>query len=71
MIQTCKNCEDRTVGCHSTCERYIKAKAEHDAIREAEYELKTKARAVNSVRYGSLEKQWRGHGKKFDLKGRR
>lgn len=28
---TCKNCADRHLGCHSTCESYNKAKAEYNA----------------------------------------
>lgn len=31
----CKGCEERIVGCHSTCERYIEWKALVDLEREA------------------------------------
>ena len=31
-FECCHYCEDRVVGCHSTCEKYIEAKAKHDAI---------------------------------------
>lgn len=30
-IFTCKDCKDRTVGCHSTCKKYIKEKAEYES----------------------------------------
>ena len=26
----CRNCEERKVGCHSSCEKYKKTKAAHD-----------------------------------------
>lgn len=29
-INTCYQCKDRFVGCHSSCERYINAKKLHD-----------------------------------------
>jgi len=28
----CRKCMERYVGCHGKCERYIKAKAEHDEV---------------------------------------
>lgn len=40
MSGCCKDCQDRKVGCHAECAKYIKAKAEHDeeqkAIRRAQ-----------------------------------
>ena len=33
-ISVCKDCTDRKVGCHSTCERYIQDKARHDQLRK-------------------------------------
>lgn len=27
-ITVCKNCEDRVLGCHSTCEKYLNEKKE-------------------------------------------
>lgn len=30
---TCKDCPDREVGCHSTCEKYKKWKEEHDRVK--------------------------------------
>lgn len=36
VIFSCKNCvpPTRHVGCHSTCEKYLKEKSENDQIRE-------------------------------------
>lgn len=31
----CNNCEDREIGCHSKCTKYIKFKSLKDAEREA------------------------------------
>ena len=33
---SCKDCTDRHVGCHGTCEKYKKESEERDAIRLAE-----------------------------------
>jgi hypothetical protein len=35
MSYTCKGCEERHVGCHATCEKYLAAKAERDAMNES------------------------------------
>lgn len=37
-IRCCKDCEDRQLHCHSTCERYIQEKREHDRLREKQRE---------------------------------
>ena len=29
-IITCKDCTDRVVGCHGTCQKYLEAKAKND-----------------------------------------
>lgn len=31
-ITCCKDCPDRYPGCHSKCDKYIKARAEYDAV---------------------------------------
>ena len=31
-FRSCLNCQDREVGCHATCEKYHKEKAEHDRV---------------------------------------
>lgn len=32
-ISCCKGCIDREVGCHATCDRYIKEKENHEALK--------------------------------------
>ena len=34
----CKNCKDRSVGCHSLCEKYTEWKGQHEDIRKADQE---------------------------------
>ena len=34
MTAPCKNCPDRVVGCHSTCERYAEYAKEREEIRK-------------------------------------
>lgn len=43
MIRCCRDCKDRCVGCHGTCERYLREKQVHDKVCEtihADKELK-------------------------------
>ena len=35
-FNNCRSCENRTVGCHSTCEKYIEDRARYDEIKERE-----------------------------------
>lgn len=44
-VSCCRYCEERELGCHSKCEKYITAKAEHDRINE---EMR-KARMLDSI----------------------
>lgn len=45
----CYHCEERTVGCHSTCEKYLKAKEEYDEIKKKVLEEKQKCREMRGV----------------------
>lgn len=40
----CKDCKDRTVepNCHTTCEKYLEAKALHDEKKQRIYDAKMK-----------------------------
>lgn len=33
-LPPCKGCEDRVIGCHSVCEKYITWKAERDELKK-------------------------------------
>lgn len=37
-FECCRYCDDRVIGCHSTCEKYIEAKAKHDEINNRKRE---------------------------------
>lgn len=41
-IRCCKNCVERTAGCHSRCELYQKEKGEFESMKEAERKVKNK-----------------------------
>lgn len=34
LLTPCKGCEDRVVGCHSVCDKYITWKAKRDEIKK-------------------------------------
>lgn len=48
-INSCKNCKDRHVGCHSTCEKYINAKKEYDELQEKIKKSKYRENDLNFV----------------------
>lgn len=35
VFKACKNCADRTLGCHSNCERYLEDKAKNEQLKAA------------------------------------
>lgn len=41
-LNPCFNCSDRSIGCHSLCEKYKNWKAKHGAKREFERQVKEK-----------------------------
>lgn len=61
---TCKNCNKRQIGCHSTCKEYIDWKTERDRVneiarkkRQAEAEMiDAKVRACEKTR--RKKKRW-------------
>lgn len=60
MKAPCKDCPDRQVGCHSTCEKYIEFKKEADEQRQeriARSEINQFVRESNERRY----KRFRNH----------
>ncbi len=36
----CYKCEERTAECHATCERYRKAKEEHEQLKQSSFKEK-------------------------------
>lgn len=45
----CKDCSNRIVGCHSTCEAYKQFQLENEAVRHQRHlETESKAYAINT-----------------------
>ena len=59
---SCKGCAERTPGCHGHCEKYLKAKAEWDAMKEKENREK-------AIRYGLNEQAFNAIGKAVRRRG--
>jgi hypothetical protein len=36
VVFPCQRCENRKIGCHSTCQKYLEAKGKHEAYKLAE-----------------------------------
>lgn len=52
----CKNCEDRMVGCHSTCEKYKAFQQENDANNKIIRENRKKENDIVSFRVEAIRK---------------
>lgn len=44
MIKCCKDCEERQVGCHANCPRYLNEKDAYDKKKAKEKEAREKQR---------------------------
>ena len=60
----CRNCEDRHIGCHGTCEKYIDWKEKHIESKRKKFEQKQTEYQYMAV--ASMRKAKRLHKKKFD-----
>lgn len=63
-IPPCKNCKDRHIACHTTCERYKSWKVEHDKRIE---EIKAREWATQQIIASKVEftdRYWRKIHKK-------
>jgi hypothetical protein len=54
----CRNCTERVVGCHSTCDKYKKFKEELEVVREE----KCKESILRDIRYRGMFAQARKTG---------
>ena len=52
MKNPCKDCAERHVGCHGTCESYKDWKAENDAKKAEQQKKRIEEYAFNSYRVG-------------------
>lgn len=55
----CKDCTDRNETCHSTCEKYIQAKAEHEEMRKLIDAEKSKYREYRNYQWHRVTKSER------------
>ena len=53
-VTVCKDCSDRKVGCHGTCERYLKA------VKQNNYEREMNRREMDNL-YARATKEKRGN----------
>lgn len=58
-ISCCKDCPDRSVGCHAECERYIQEKAEYDEQKALILERKKEDNAVRDAKIKAFERMFR------------
>lgn len=65
MVQTCKGCPDREVGCHSRCEKYLKAKARQDLVNRLRQKREEKYPAhitfTKEIHHSKVEKVIKRH----------
>lgn len=62
MNSVCKDCKERTVGCHSTCERYIKVKTQYEEEKSRRREKELYEREAITVQVNSCKRR-RRHAK--------
>lgn len=60
-IECCKDCTERKVGCHSSCEAYQKEKAAYEAYCR---DIRNKKRNENNIRGFKVEMILKIHRKK-------
>lgn len=66
MIEVCKDCKKRKIGCHAACEDYIKALEDHhrqQAIIRKAKQLDYDLRIIESDRIKRYLKKRRKYGK--------
>ena len=56
----CRDCEERHSGCHSTCEKYLEAKEQHEQRKEKIEEAKSQYRLVRAYSYDKKNRERKG-----------
>lgn len=56
-IGVCKDCAERAIGCHGTCEKYIAAKKEWDAEKTKIFEERCKSLDYDTFRFETVVKR--------------
>lgn len=65
----CRDCEERHMGCHSDCEKYLEAKGDYDQRKEFIYEIKSKERAYKAYKYEKVTREIRSQDRKRSRHG--
>jgi hypothetical protein len=55
IITTCKDCLDRTVGCHGFCQKYLEAKSENERKKEWLYRKISAEKDFDEYRIKAIE----------------
>ena len=50
MSMSCKGCQDRYVGCHSKCDKYIDYKNKNDKLKKIKIKLHTEQEMMYDVK---------------------
>ena len=69
-IGVCKDCADREIGCHGTCEKYITAKKGWDEERSKIYAERSKTIEYDTFRFDAVCKRKVIRDKKARMKHR-
>lgn len=70
-VGVCKDCTEREVGCHSSCERYITAKKEWEAEKNRIYTEKCKDSNYDNYHFNAIYRHKVNKEKKTKKKSRR
>ena len=62
---SCKGCPTRTPGCHGYCEKYLKEKAEYEALKEKHTKENLLRGNLEEQRFRAVQKAYRHHRKKI------
>ena len=60
----CKGCTDRAVGCHSTCQKYLDAKAEYERKKEAIRKAKAEGNDFVGFKVNTIRETVKKSGKR-------
>ena len=58
----CKNCQERKMLCHSSCEKYLEYKKKNDALKEKIYEAKRVENLAREAEHNRVQKIMRRRG---------
>lgn len=60
MSFTCKGCPNRAPGCHDKCEKYLREKAEHDAMKQKKFEQERIRCGLADQTFRAIKKSTKG-----------